>query len=104
MGKVKKQGQFEIAAQQDMRFLDAIAMAGGKQTVLADKAYIVRQANNQSEPVLIRVSIRDAKANPDANLRLAPGDVVSVEETPLTVGVETFTKLIRLSVGSRLVF
>ena len=35
-----------------------------------------------------------------ANLVLAPGDIVSVEETPLTLVVQTFTNIVRITAGS----
>ena len=55
----------------------------------------------QPEPSLIEVSIRDAKRNGAENIRLSPGDIVNVEQTPGTVVLETM-KLIRFGVGASL--
>ena len=50
--------------------------------------------------MMIDVSVRDAKADGDANLRLAPGDLVSVEETPVTAVLDTLKSFIRFGVSS----
>jgi polysaccharide biosynthesis/export protein len=52
------------------------------------------------EPVVIECSIRAAKRGGNANLVLAPGDVVSVEETPLTFTVGTIQNFVRFGFSS----
>lgn len=101
MGLVNKPGQFDMPKDGEMHLLDAVARAGGRSMQLADKVYVVRQSSAGAEPVLIRGSIRDAKDNPEANIRLAPGDVVSLEETPMTMGIASLKSFIRLSLTSR---
>jgi len=103
MGKVKRPGHFDMPDDSELRVLDAIALAGGRTIQFADKVYVVRQKDDGSEPLLIRASIADAKSNPAANIRLAPGDVVSIEETPITVGLEAIKRVIRVSLSSRAV-
>ena len=45
---------------------------------------------------MINASIREAKLIDQANVRLAAGDVVSVEETPLTFVLDTLHKFARV--------
>jgi len=53
---------------------------------------------------LIQVSYRKAKRSDDSNIRLGPGDVVSVEQTPGTVFMEALN-IIRFGVtGSTMLF
>jgi polysaccharide export outer membrane protein len=85
MGLVTKPGRFEFPANKDVHLLDALAMAGGVSTPWADKAHLIRQVPGQTKPVVIEISIKEAKQQGTGNLRLGPGDVVSVEPTPTTV-------------------
>ena len=101
MGKVKKPGQFEMPQGAELHLLDALALAGGRTMEFADKVYVVRQSDDGGDPVLIRASVSDAKGDPAANIRLAPGDLVSVEETPLTMGLGALKSFIRVTVSSR---
>jgi polysaccharide export outer membrane protein len=98
LGLVKKPGQIEVPAEQEMHLLDAVAMAGGLTTEIADKVLIVRQVPEQGESVLIQASIDRAKRDHLENIRLAAGDVVSVEETPLTFITNELYKYMRFSV------
>jgi hypothetical protein len=50
--------------------------------------------------VRIRVSIREAKRDGEANVRLAAGDVVSVEETPATFVLDLMRNFIRFGLSS----
>jgi polysaccharide export outer membrane protein len=51
------------------------------------------------EPAVIQVSMGSAKRDGNENLRLAPGDLVSVERTPATAVVDTINNLFRMSLG-----
>lgn len=95
IGLVRKPDQFEIPTDQEVRLLDAIALAGGRTLQFADSVNVVRQLDGMSEPVVITASVRDAKRGGASNLRLAAGDVVSVEETPLTFTVGTIQSFVR---------
>jgi polysaccharide biosynthesis/export protein len=95
MGLVRKPNQFEIPPNDDVRLLDALAMAGGRTLQVADKVRIVRQAPDGSGTMVIMASVREAKAKGQANLLLAPGDLVSVEETPVTFTIDTLRNLVR---------
>jgi polysaccharide export outer membrane protein len=98
-GLVRKPDQFELDRNKDIRVLDAIAMAGGTTSVVADKVYVIRKFPNMTQPAVIDVSIARAKQNGNENLLLAAGDLVSVETTAATMMVDTVTKFIRLAIG-----
>jgi polysaccharide biosynthesis/export protein len=98
-GLVNRADQFEIPKNQDLYVLDAIAMAGGVKSPVADKVIIIRRFENMTAPVVIEVSIAKAKKDGAENLRLAAGDMVSVEATVLTNTVDTITTFFRMSLG-----
>jgi len=85
IGLVSKPGRFELPPNKELYLLDALAMAGGVSTQWADKIHVTRQSRDQAQPVVIVVSIKEAKRHGKGNLRLGPGDVVSVEGTPTTL-------------------
>ncbi len=98
-GLVRKPDQFELVRDKDIRVLDAIAMAGGTTSSVADKVYVIRQLPNMAEPAVIQISIAKAKRDGDENLRLAEGDLVSVEDTMTTMTVDTISKFFRVALG-----
>jgi len=98
-GLVKKPGQFEIPLDQDLHLLDAIALAGGRSSPVADKVLVIRHLNHRPEPIVIRASLSKAKQNGLENLRLMAGDTISIEQTPRTAIVDTIGKFFRLSFG-----
>ena len=108
MGLVHKPDRYDFPIAEDLRVTDAIAMAGGTRIPLADKVFIVRRIQKpggsksgetaSSETAVVQVSLSEAKRNSQANLRLEPGDVVSVEQTPSTVVYEFFN-IIRFNAG-----
>lgn len=98
-GLVAKPNQFELTRDRDIRVLDAIAMAGGTSSVVADKVFVIRQLPNMQVPAVIKISMRAAKRHGEENLRLAAGDLVSVESTPATMMVDTASKFFRFGMG-----
>jgi polysaccharide biosynthesis/export protein len=100
IGLVRKADQFEIKPDRELRLLDAIALANGRTMEIADKVHIIRQLDGMRQPVVIAASVRAAKAGAPDNLLLAAGDVVSVEETPLTFTVGTINNFIRFGFTS----
>lgn len=98
LGLVRKPGRYEFPPNKEMRVLDAIAMAEGTSSIVADRIYVIRKTNWQ-EPVLIEVSLKAAKKSGVENIRLAPGDVVSVEQTPATMVLDTI-RLFNFGVGA----
>ena len=101
IGLVVKSGEFAYPANRPLYFLDAIALAGGVSSPVADKALVIRRPAGQNEPVNIEVSIREAKGG-KGNLELQPGDTVSVERTPATVVVDTLQTFFRVGFSSAL--
>jgi polysaccharide export outer membrane protein len=98
-GLVKNPNQFELMDEHDVRVLDAIAMAGGASSIIADKVLVVRQSPLQPDPMLIEMSISRAKRDGSENLILQTGDLVSVESTPATAALNTFSTLFRITMG-----
>ncbi|HJS09423.1 MAG TPA: SLBB domain-containing protein [Pirellulales bacterium] len=98
-GLVRKPDQFAVPQSEDIHVLDAIAMAGGTTSPVADKVYVIRQMAEMPEPVVIKVSIAGAKRNGNENLRLASGDLVSVESTVSTLMLESVSKFFRMAIG-----
>ena len=98
-GLVQKPDQFELSRDKEYRVLDAIAMAGGTSSVVADKVFVIRQLPNMEKPVVIKISIARAKRDGEENVRLAEGDLISVESTPATMAFDTVSKFFRVAFG-----
>lgn len=98
-GLVQKPGQFELPPDQDIHLLDAIALAGGLNSPVADKVLIIRRVDGRPEPLVIRASLAKAKQNGLENIRLADGDTISIERTSATAIVDTIGKFLRFSIG-----
>jgi polysaccharide biosynthesis/export protein len=98
LGLVYKPDRYEFPIAEDVRVLDAIALAGGVNNPVADKVYIIRKVPGKKDTKLIEASISKAKRDKADNPILAPGDIVSVEQTPSTVLVMILLRL-NLSVG-----
>ncbi len=99
LGLVNRADRFELKPGQPTRVLDSIAMAGGLSIDFADRVLVVRRSPDSPEPVTIHVSLRQAKQNPNVNLILRDGDVVSVEETPVTFVFGTLLQTVRLAIN-----
>ncbi|MBN1908380.1 MAG: SLBB domain-containing protein [Pirellulales bacterium] len=98
MGLVNKPGAFDLTANHEVRLLDALALAGGCSSQVADKVVVVRRTPDQSSSISISASVQKAIEGPD-NLLLAPGDTVIVRQTPETVVVETLQSLVRFGIS-----
>lgn len=98
-GLVRKPGEFPFPINQDLRLLDAVALAGGCQNPAADKVLVIRQPPGQDKPIRIEASLQSAKSGGD-NLQLGPGDSVLVEHTPLSAVVEGLQSLFRVGLGA----
>ena len=101
IGLVRNPGQYEYPVDQCLHVLGALALAGGLSNQLADKILVIRRKPHVEEPVVIVISLRRAKRSAEDNLRLQPGDVVSVEPSPATVLLEA-VNIIRFSIGSNI--
>jgi len=100
IGLVNKPDQIEMPVDQEFRLLDAIAKGNGRKLEVADKVRVIRNVSGRTEPVIIEASIRAAKTDATSNFRLAPGDVVSVEETPTTFVIGTVRDFVRFGFSS----
>ncbi|QEG36651.1 polysaccharide biosynthesis/export family protein [Bythopirellula goksoeyrii] len=98
-GLVEKPGQFELPATEDLRMLDAIALAGGSSSLMADKVYVIRQVAGEPKPVVILASMQKAKQDGAENLLMAEGDMISIEQTPITAVYDALGKFMHLTVG-----
>ena len=101
MGLVRKPDRYNFPIAEDVRVTDAIALAGGTSQSVCDKVFVIRRKANGSDTAVIQVSLRQAKRNSQANLRLSPGDVVSVEQTPATMLMEALN-IVRFGISSSL--
>ncbi len=63
---------------------------------VANKVTIIRRAPRDGTPVVVLTSISDAKKMGAANIVLAPGDVVTIEQTPLTVIADAVFSFVRI--------
>lgn len=95
LGLVRKPGTVTMPEGEDMFLLQAVADAGGTTMSVADKIKIIRQMPD-GQQVVFGASLRAAKQGGADNVRLAAGDVISVEETPLTAtlgAIQTFFRV-----------
>ncbi len=98
LGLVRSPNRYEFPIGQDLRVLDALALAGGISNPVANRVYIVRKLPGSNETAIISLTVSQAKRNEASNQRLSPGDVVSVEQTPATVLIDAL-KLINFGFG-----
>jgi len=99
-GLVPHDGEFDLPKDEPLRVTQAVALAGGREIEFADKIHVTRFVEGYAEPVVIEVSMREAKSNRESNLVLMPGDVVSVEETPTTFTVDFLRNFFRIGFSS----
>ena len=100
-GLVKIPGEIDIPPDEDIYLVEALTMAGDHTIQTADSVVVLRRVPGTPEPVTIKASIREAKRN-EGNILLQANDVVIVEETPVTIAIETLKTFFRFSVGSSL--
>jgi polysaccharide export outer membrane protein len=100
IGLVNKPGQYDFPVNHDLRLFGAIAQAGGLASRLANDVLVLRKAPDEQGFATIKVSLQEAKKTPEQNLRLAPGDIVSVEQSPATVVSDAIGKVIRFGMSA----
>ena len=100
-GLVRKPGEFEYPVNQELRLLDALALAGGISNPVADQVLVIRQLPDRPGPVNVACSVQEAKAGRD-NLRLAPGDTVMVEQNAATALVDVVQTFFRIGFSASL--
>lgn len=88
-GLVRHPGHFPIPVGENLTVLDAISLAQGMSSQVADKIYVIRRRPGVAEPQLFQVSYSKAKRDGNReNILLQPGDIVTVEQTPATVVID----------------
>ena len=92
----------ELPANYDLRLLDVLAQAGGPRYShwVADKVHVIRRVPGNNETITIAASIRKAKRDSQENVLLASGDVISVEENPVTFALGTVTQALGIGVSA----
>lgn len=100
IGLVRRPDNYDLPEDESLRLLDALALAGGPTVSVADKVRVIRHPPDKEDPITIAVSVKRAKRLGKENLVLAPGDIVVVEETPVTMMVETIRGFIRFGFTS----
>ena len=100
LGLVGKQDKYDLPVGKDFHLLDALAVAGGISSPVANKIHIIRHIPTYPEPIVIEVGYSQAKTNDLANIRLAEGDVISVEQTSATIFHDAIRNFIRFGVSS----
>jgi polysaccharide export outer membrane protein len=98
-GMVRRPGRYLFPIGQDYRLLDAIAEAGGIENKVVDTVVVCRRVPNAHETALIEVSLHEATREPDNNLRMMPGDIVSVEPTPKAL-MKDVAKYVGVALGA----
>ena len=101
-GLVQQAGEYEIPQDRPLRVDQAIALAGGRKLEFADRVHVTRIPAGTDTPLVIEVSLKEAKKNRDANIVLMPDDVVSVEETPTTFSIDFLRNFFRIGISSAL--
>lgn len=102
LGLVREPSTVDMPEGEDLYLLDAIARAKGTSNGVANQVRITRRIEGEPEPVIIETTLREARRGGPSNIRLAPGDVVTVEQTPLTVAVDTITTFFRVGFSAAL--
>ena len=100
LGLVNDPKQVEMPSNQPLRLLDAIALAGGESMPVANKVYVVRKPfDGNGPPIVVESTIKGAKTDGEANMLLAAGDVVSIEQTPQTFVWSLLRQFISIGFG-----
>ena len=99
LGLVREPGEFDYPVERPLNVLGALALAGGRSNPFADKIYVIRQRSDMPDPAVIEISLKAAKKSGLENVRLEPGDVVSVERTVSTAMWDAIN-IVRFSLGS----
>jgi polysaccharide export outer membrane protein len=102
MGLVRDPGEIELPPNRNVTMLAAISQAGGVTTEVADKVLVIRRVPGLRQPIVIEASIEKAKKDGISDIPLAPGDLVSVETTPLTLAVDAIRTFFRVGFSSAL--
>lgn len=98
IGLINKPGQYDLPVNQELHLLDALAMAGGRSVPWANKVYVIRRVEGRTQPAVIHVNVSKAKRDAATNVQLEGGDIISVEQTPITL-VMSGLNFVRVGIG-----
>ena len=94
-GLVNKAGEVELPRKTALRVSQALALAAGRKTQFADKVFLKREIPGR-EPLLVKVSLKEARQNVLADLVLMPGDLLVVQQTPTTIASDLLMNFFRI--------
>ncbi|RMF97051.1 MAG: hypothetical protein D6741_10410 [Planctomycetota bacterium] len=95
-GLVNSPGAYRTDPNKETRLTDAIALAGGLSSPLADTVWVVRRTDEDENSIVIKCSIRKARQDRIHNILLKPGDTITVKDTPITFVYDSFIKMFRI--------
>jgi len=99
IGLVKNPGLFPCSPKQNYSVMDALAFAGGVDD-LADPQYVKVYRQDASGEVISAVLKLEGPSGVGASrLRLKPGDVIAVEQSPRTRARVLLAQIVRVGVG-----
>jgi protein involved in polysaccharide export with SLBB domain len=101
-GLVGRPGPIKLPPNQDLRLLEAIAEAGGPATPYVNKVHLIRKVPGSDDPLVVEVSLREAKRTGKGNLLLGPGDVISVEQSPANFAMDMLKTVIPYAISPTL--
>ena len=92
----------EVPAGQNVRLLDALALAGGPtySNWISNRITVIRTDPATNQTIRIAASVREARRNMKENILLAPHDIVNVEENPITFTLSTLGGLLGAGVSA----
>ena len=99
-GLVNTPGGLDLPNNRDMYLLEALSLSGGRTMQIANRVKILRRVPGQEKPIVIETNVRDAERGGPADVRLAPGDVITVAETPATFVLDALKSFIRFGISS----
>jgi len=70
----------------------------------ADKIHVICRLPGQAAPIVIEISISEAKRQGQGNLCFDAGDVIGVEQTPMSVFMSTLQNFAHFSLGAPSLF
>ena len=103
LGNARTNRSVELSREHPMRLLDALAEVGGLRysNWICDSVEVTRStAQSSEETQVIRLSIKKARRDTKENILLADGDIIHVDENPLTFTLNTLQGLMGVGVSA----
>ena len=103
IGLVNKPGAFPYPPNVEYSLLQGIGLAGGVDQVAGPQHATVYRRGADGDVVSAVFRFSDKKLTGGAALKVRPGDVISVDETPLTQARKTLAQVFRVVIGAQMV-